>query len=597
VISESLRLGKLDIFTNYFMRLPKSGSLWMPDDAIGHYRHWFTYEMLFELWTEAGKPGEQLLVTVDGVGLIELQVVWDGETPQFLYPHGYLFLDWVRPVISRDNQLALVITGTGTSKTSSIAVAALAYCVLYPGFNFMNVAPSTDQATLMIDEMEKWVTDTPYSKFVERTRSGELFIKKPYPIAQITSPFAPQYPSRFACQTVGGNADNILGKNQDWVSVDEVQLMVNIDQAIPKLMTRMRAQRADGTPRWAKISMLTNPGNDRAELDRIRKRIEKIRDDPDSIVNALYLDGIDSTVNFYVTRGQWAFQRALMDSHDINRWQRGLTTGTEANRELPESLLNNCLDEEFSNKMYNDDKAIQDWNVVKTELGVMHYHVPYEDGHYYVVTGDPGKGNPDKLSLNNIPIVTVFDVTDFLTKPARLVHFSMIWGNGSYKPWLEEFKRCMRHYQAQGFYDATNLGLTGFEDAGAFDDGFYTTTPITFAANNKKWARSAFVLLAQDGQFAWPFIDALWYQAAIYRETGEGKNKLADDILASIFVYTLSLRIEGTFWDKLVDRYHWDEVAAEEDATRQDRFYGAGKLNSPMLPGRAGRGSGSRYSR
>jgi hypothetical protein len=48
------------------------------------------------------------------------------------------------------------------------------------------------------------------------------------------------------------------------------------------------------------------------------------------------------------------------------------------------------------------------------------------------------------------------------------------------------------------------------------------------AVNNKRFARAT-VLLMQDGQFAWPHLDALWYQASIYKETGEGHLSLADD--------------------------------------------------------------------
>ena len=30
----------------------------MPDDAIGHYRHLFGYEFLYDAWSQAGKPDE-----------------------------------------------------------------------------------------------------------------------------------------------------------------------------------------------------------------------------------------------------------------------------------------------------------------------------------------------------------------------------------------------------------------------------------------------------------------------------------------------------------------------------------------------------------
>jgi hypothetical protein len=470
LISEAIRTGNLDLFANYYMQLPNSGSMWMPDDAIGHYRSLFGYEFLFDAWSQAGQPDEFDVLTKEYQ--YHIRTVWDGLTPSFLYPHGYLFLPWVQPVISRDNHLALVITGTGSSKTSSVAVAALTYCVLYPGFHFLNVAPSTDQATLMIDEMEKWISGTPFAKFVKPTRGGELYLKKPYPHVAIISPLNPNIESWFVCQTVGRDADNILGKNQDWISIDEVQLMTGISEALPKLMTRMRAQRSDGTPRWSKLSMLTNPG-DNPELDEIRKRITAIQANPEATIKALFIEGVDSSANVYNTKKQRDFHRSLMDVQDEERWLGGKQTGVVTNRMIPEVLLTRCYDEELNIKLREDDA--NPYNATKREgIGLIHYQMPYEDGHFYIVSGDPGQANPVKRSLNNIPVVTVFDITSFLARPSRLVYFQMIDGNGSYTPWLDMFRACMMHYRAQGYYDATNIN-TAFEDAGIFA-GFVTVT-------------------------------------------------------------------------------------------------------------------------
>ena len=85
--------------------------------------------------------------------------------------------------------------------------------------------------------------------------------------------------------TCGRDADNVLGKNQDWISIDEVQLMTGISDALPKLMTRMRAQRSDGTPRRSKLSMLTSPG-DNPELDEIRRHVTAIQANPHSTYNS-----------------------------------------------------------------------------------------------------------------------------------------------------------------------------------------------------------------------------------------------------------------------------------------------------------------------
>ncbi len=110
-----------------------------------------------------------------------------------------MILDWVKQVIDPKTNLALVITATGTGKTSAIAVAALTYCVLYPGFHFMNLAPTGDQATLMMEEAEKWITNTPFEKFIRRTRTGELFKMKPQPKITISSPLGSEHLSGYVC--------------------------------------------------------------------------------------------------------------------------------------------------------------------------------------------------------------------------------------------------------------------------------------------------------------------------------------------------------------------------------------------------------------
>ena len=112
IVDQTLKTWNLDLFTEYFFRLPNSGSRWMPGDSLGHYRHLFNYDLLYDGWCEAGRPEESLLVKTPDYQY-NLRVLWDGETPNFLLPHGYLFLDWARPMIDRQTDIALVIAGYG----------------------------------------------------------------------------------------------------------------------------------------------------------------------------------------------------------------------------------------------------------------------------------------------------------------------------------------------------------------------------------------------------------------------------------------------------------------------------------------------------
>jgi hypothetical protein len=57
--------GDSTLFTNYFMRLSTSGTLWSPGDAIGHYQNSFVYDRLHEAWRLDGRPEETLPVIAD----------------------------------------------------------------------------------------------------------------------------------------------------------------------------------------------------------------------------------------------------------------------------------------------------------------------------------------------------------------------------------------------------------------------------------------------------------------------------------------------------------------------------------------------------
>ena len=564
IFDQTLKTGNLNIFTNYYFRLPNSGTRWTPDDRLGNYRELFRYDVLFGLWKENGKP-DSFIVPVDGYDY-PINTLWQNEysDPVFLYPHGYMLLDWSTPIISPATQIALAITGAGTGKTSIVAVAALTYCALYPAFRFQNGAPSTQQANQMIAEMQKWATGTPYEKFIKPSRSKELFLKSPYPKIVIGSPFNPKYESHFLCQTVGQDASSFLGAPQDWINLDEVQLMVGLLGMLPKFATRSRAQRDDGSQYWGKLSMLTNPGPN-PELMLVWKRMKKLQRDPDCKVKIYLVRGIDSSINPYTSGKQMAYQNALMDETDRQRWHGGLETVETTNQIISESLISANVDPDLDTRIANGEIPCEK----RDGMDMIYFETPPELGNTYLVTGDPGQGNALRMTQNNVPIVTVWDVSNFAKEPINLVYFRMIDGGGKYTPWLDTFRLCMVKYSAVGYYDATNLN-SAFEDSGAFEingalgpgiglNYQYTTTPVSFGGNNKKWARSIFILLAQANMLRWPTIPALSFQASIYRETGEGVRDLADDILASIFVLPMALRMDGALWFQFTDRFHWDK--------------------------------------
>jgi hypothetical protein len=132
ILDQTLKTGNINYFTNFYFRLPNSGSMWMPDDSLGNYRKVFKYEQLHDAWANNGKP-DTFTISADG-NTFEFRLIWapGQHDPTFLFPHGYIMLDWLLPIIDLNTQVALALTGTGTGKTSGVSIAALTYCALYP---------------------------------------------------------------------------------------------------------------------------------------------------------------------------------------------------------------------------------------------------------------------------------------------------------------------------------------------------------------------------------------------------------------------------------------------------------------------------------
>ena len=55
ILDQTLQTGNLNYFTNFYFRLPNSGTMWMPDDSLGNYRN-VSNTRLCEMWAKFGKP-------------------------------------------------------------------------------------------------------------------------------------------------------------------------------------------------------------------------------------------------------------------------------------------------------------------------------------------------------------------------------------------------------------------------------------------------------------------------------------------------------------------------------------------------------------
>lgn len=548
LFKEVIRTKNWDLFTEYYFRLPYSGTWFTPEDNP------VRFSSMYKFWRGFGEPDDKFIASIDGEDT-ELQVVWDpyyGGYPIFLLKHGFRTLDWMKEFLDPGITKAVATTGTGSGKTAGVGIFALMCCALFPGFRFLNVAPTQTQAGLILGEIEKWAGNSEFAKFIQRSRgANELWKEKDYPTITVVSPVNPNFPSTFICQTSGQDARNIIGGERDWINVDEAQLMFYISTAENILVTRMRGTRSTGIPRWTKLTWITNPGPN-AELVALIESYQELVDAGDDSV--LVLRDIDSSVNIYITKRQLHEQAKTMSQRERDRWMGGQMSAVYDDAMFPEEDLERCRSDALDEEMEKVGKF-------HDELGLMEYELPYEPGHDYVVVGDVGKSPLVTFSSMNAPALMVFDLSSFLERPVRLVAFFWLDGQNTYSTFIDKMRYLLLKYRCRAYYDAGNV-QSAFEDLGGFQDIPFTQ-PIVFSgsASVKKHAITVASILMQNGLFEWPYIKGLWYQARVYNPSSR---KIPDDIMTCLLVFARILSLEGTLWSRFTEFFQWDRETPGE---------------------------------
>jgi len=552
IFEETLATGNYDLFTEYYFQLPKSGTWITNEDNVEQFN------LTLEIWEKIGRPLGEFQVEISGepITLLCVRDPYYDPLPIFLLPHGFRTLPWMMEFLSPKIARATATTGTGSGKTAQVTVRALACCALYPGFRYLNVAPTQYQADLALGELAKWAGGTRFEKFIRKPRGArnELWAGRP-PTCEIVSPLdpglmigdgKPMAPSLFICQTVSRDARAIMGGERDWINVDEAQLCYNIGGAEHVFGTRLRGTRATGDLRWSKLTWISNPGRN-PEWVALQESYQELVEKGNK--NILVLQDVPSDVNIYLTKHQLELQRLTMSSREADRWLGGQQSAVYDDNSFPEEWIESC----HSLKM---DEVMQDIAVFDDELGVVGYELPFDKTREYMVVGDYGKGHLATMGSRNVPCVMVFDITNFLEEPCTLAAFYWINGGNSYIPFVDKFKYLVRKYRARGYYDATNIQNV-LEEIGGFDKLPFTE-PVYFSGtvHVKKWAMAVCQVMMQNRMFKWPYIKGLWYQARIYDVSSQ---KLPDDIMATLLVFGHVLGREGTLWSRFSEYFKWEE--------------------------------------
>lgn len=551
---QQARENDLNSFSEHFFKLPYSGTVYTPEDRPE------TYSVLYDEWVRQGKPSDEFDLLIRGEATPYL-VAWGGygSYPMIVFPHGYIFLPWGLKMLTRGRAVTVAEGGTGSAKTSTIAIAALTKCAIYAGFDFLNVGPSYLSAADLMEETAKWIADGPYEAFVVRTKSGELWRQKPYPRMVIDTGLGSY--STITCLTLGVQAklgNVVLGKGYDWINVDEASLVDDVGEAIPKLITRYRGTRRTGLPRLSvpAFSLITNPHHGNMGFEDLKA---KAIAETELEHGTYYFVRPSVEENIYITQQQLRTQRSILSEAEQERWLKGLDDQFKTQGTIPLVLIDNCREPYLDDLV--DQSCGDGFYESRREMGVVHYELPPEKTSEYLAWGDPGTANLISMRVNNVPTVGVFDITDFPMGPAVLVALHCLDGGGRYAPWIGSIKHMMIKYSvAVAAYDATGMGRAFSEWP---DMQHFPLYPVSLGGNNKGTARTMFMLFCDKGLFAWPKLKMLWHQANLYRESGPRLHKIPDDLIAGLFVASFYLRFR--FWGELSKMFKWNEKLREPE--------------------------------
>jgi hypothetical protein len=540
-----IRTEQWDLFGDRYFILPMSGTWYTPEDREEQWK------AFLDLWYMAEMPHDKLLVDV-GDAKAEFVVFQDpyyGREPIFLQRHGFRTMPWMREFLSPQITRGAAETGSGSGKTGGVAIRALTYCALFPGFRFLNVAARQYTADLMLGEIEKWVLNSPFRKFVVSAGNvNPLWSVKPYPT--ITVEVIEGQPSTFICQTVGQEGIAIIGGERDWINVDEAQLLTQLAEINPILVTRLRGTRLTGVPRWSKLTWISNPGLS-SEWNTLRDNYRSMMEKEQRGV--LVLEELSSDLNIYVTKRQLEEQRRSLTEREQERWLSGISTHISSESPFPEEAVERCRNNALT-------EEVEKIGVFHDSFGLLEYELPYDNSHTYVVTGDVGKSHLNTMNSQNVPCVMVWDITDFLEIPIRLAAFYWMDGQNTYETFQDKFIYACMKYRARSYYDATNI-QSALEDVGGFKN-LPATQPVFFSGsiNRKRWAVSVAALMMQNGLFEWPHIRGLWHQCRMYNPSSR---KVPDDIIATILVFMFALGEEQTLWTRITERFKFDPRTGE----------------------------------
>lgn len=343
---------------------------------------------------------------------------------------------WQEDMCMTAKSTVVAICGIGTGKTLAVGLSACFHATITPSFRFLNIGHELDQARIMYDLI---------LEFADNTRFAQLITKKPaspHPKIQIEY-IVPledgediHFKSLLEFYSAGEKQDamNIFSKRFDWINIEEAGRFDSLVNLIGRLTTRLTGSTALGRPYMGRMSIISNP----IENPELWQFFDEAIADPKHY--AVFL--IDTDQNKNVTQEQVEMQLRNIPEEEQAFYLKGERPegrGAYFSKATVGACESELLSVQLREGLANNTKGFH--GIYSPGLGYYDFHFPRQDGHDYIVVGDPGISSAPK---RNSPVVMAFDVTQALAAQTRKEEWSWIcgmwWGNGggSIMPWVDK---------------------------------------------------------------------------------------------------------------------------------------------------------------
>lgn len=439
----------------------------------------------------------------------------DGNIFTRRYFAGFEFQPWQLMLHHAGQANVNIIGGVGSGKTCGSGVSAATWAAMLPHFNFMNVAPTSWQSSLMFDSILQFAeAGDYYDKFITRVT------RKPYPLIELYNK------SRLRFMTAQDDISRLRGWEGDWMHGDEFGFVPTLAQTLAIMRTRLRGKTPGGRPRLGRLS-LTTTATDNPDLwdrfDRMWENPEEYLSFTVRTADNPHLTSRD--INLMMEDIPEEVRRVEMDG------ERPMGRGEY----FPLHVIQACENAELNDMIHRatEQKVTGAVYDESPRLGLTRFQMPVVPWHEYLIVGDPGTGNAPK---RNAGAIAVFDITGFpdeFESKVQMVAFAWVSGGGEYDAFVEQYKSWWEYYKC-----SLNAVLEGTGPQKGFADYAFTmgldgqrmiVEEMSLAGNVKNESLQALVQLFQRGLIEMPFIRGARNQLTGYTLPD---SKIAQDIVS-----------------------------------------------------------------